>query len=95
MNIQINSPAEGSITIGFKVWFPDATFKLIGVPDGISIDDINQKIERAILNYNKTFNKVDIDPDIKTKELENVLRYIHDLVKIGIEAKVTDNKEPL
>lgn len=54
-----------------------------------------KKIERAILNYNKTFDKVDIDPDIKTKELENVLRYIHDLVKIGIEAKVTDNKEPL
>lgn len=49
MNIQINSPAEGSITIGFKVWFPDATFKLIGVPDGICIDDINQKDRKSYI----------------------------------------------
>ena len=95
MNIQVNAPIEGDITIGFKVWFEDATFELIGVPDGICIDDINQKIERAIVNYNKTFDKADIDPDIKTEEMKSVLKYIHDIVKFGIESKLTDNREPM
>lgn len=95
MNIQVNSPAEGPITIGFKVWFEDATFELIGVPDGIGMDNVNQKIEKVIMNYNKTFEKRDIDPDIKTEEMKNILKYIHDLVKFEVESKLIANKFPI
>lgn len=95
MNIKINAPIEGEVTIGFKVWFEDATFELIGVPDGICIDDVNQKIKKAIMNYNKTFDKMDIDPDIKTEEMKNILKYIHDLVKFEVESKLMYNKFPM
>lgn len=95
MNIRINAPREGEITIGFKVWFEDATFELMGVPDGIGMDDVNRKIEKVIMNYNKTFDKKDIDPDIKTEEMKNVLKYIHDLVKFEVESKLINNKFPI